>query len=144
MATAFHNTVDLRGIHFEDRKVTMTLKTGIVKTDEGKPVTIDTSANNTVKLAGDGDSIFGVLEVVENRSVDGILVGTISLNFIQEWDILAADTLAVGDVAIGGAAAGASVKKGTLTTSTVDGNIKPWGRNVVVSVAGGKAVVMKV
>jgi hypothetical protein len=56
MTTPFHNTVDLRGIHFEDRHLTVVLNSAIVKADEGKPVTID-SANNRVKIAGDGDSI---------------------------------------------------------------------------------------
>ena len=141
MSTPFHNTVDLRGIHFEDRMVTMTLASAIVKADEGKPVTID-SANNRVKIAGDGESIFGVLRVVEDRTVDGIKVGTIEMNYIAEWSIKSGDTLAVGDVAVGSTVSG-EVKKGTLTTSTVDGNIKPWGHNVVVSVSGGLAVVVK-
>ena len=91
MATPFHTTVDLNGIHFEDRKVTMVLATSIVKADEGKPVTIDTAANNRVKIAGDGDNILGYLEVVENRVVEGIKVGTIALNYVAQWPIKAAD-----------------------------------------------------
>ena len=55
----------------------MVLASSIVKADEGKPVTID-SANNRVKIAGDGDIIFGYLRVVEDRDVEGIKVGTIA------------------------------------------------------------------
>lgn len=143
MTTPFHNTVDLRGIHFEDRMLTLVLNSAIVKADEGKPVTID-SANNRVKIAGDGDSILGKLEVVEVRAVEGISIGTISLNYVAEWPIKSGDPLAVGDVAVGSTVSG-EVKQGSIiTTTTVAFPIKPYGANIVVSVAGGKAVVVKV
>lgn len=143
MTTPFHNTVDLRGFHFEDRMVTFNLNSAIVKADEGKPVTIDTAANNRVKIAGDGDSIFGVLRVVEDRTQpDGIKVGTVEMNFIAEFPVKAADALAVGDIAIGSTVSG-EVKKGTITTDVVAGNIKPWGHNVVIAVANSMAVVVK-
>lgn len=142
MATPFHTTVDLRGIHFEDRKITFTLNAAIVKADEGKPVTMD-SANNRVDLAGDGDNILGYLEVVEDRVVEGIKVGTIALNYVAEWTIKAADTLAVGDVAVG--AGNGEVKKADLVVTTAtEPAVKPWGANIVVAVSSGKAVVVKV
>ena len=93
----------------------MVLATAIVKADEGKPVTIDTAANNRVKIAGDGDNILGYLEVVENRVVEGIKVGTIALNYVAQWPIKAADALAVGDVAVG-AGCGRG-QKGRLSSS---------------------------
>jgi hypothetical protein len=143
MATPFHTTVDLRGIHFEDRKITMVLNSAIVKADEGKPVTID-SANNRVKIAGDGDNILGVLEVVEDRTIEGIKVGTIAFNYVAEWPIKAADTLAVGDVAVGSTVSG-EVKKATLVVTTAqEPAVKPWGKNIVVAVSNGKAVVAKI
>jgi hypothetical protein len=133
MATAFHNTVDLRGLHFEDTMVTMSLNAAIVKADEGKPVSIDVAANNRVKIAGNGDQIIGKLLVVEDRSVDGIKVGTIELRFVADWPILAADTLAVGDTAVG--AGSGEVKKAAANQV---------GQNYVVSVESGRAVVVKV
>lgn len=143
MATPFHTTVDLNGIYFEDRKVTMVLATSIVKADEGKPVTIDTAANNRVKIAGDGDNILGYLEVVENRVVEGIKVGTIALNYVAQWPIKAADALAVGDVAVG--AGSGEVKKATLVVTTAqEPAVKPWGKNIVVAVSSGLATVVKV
>lgn len=155
MATPFHTTVDLRGIHFEDRKITMSLNSAIVKADEGKPVTMD-SANNRVKLAGDGDSILGFLEVVEDRVIEGIKVGTINLNYVSEWTIKASDTLAVGDVAVG--AGSGEVRKRTVAVAGSQSGTTPfavvfpvaqeavalWGANIVVAVSGGKAVVVKV
>jgi hypothetical protein len=141
MTTPFHNTVDLRGIHFEDRHLTVSLNTAIVKADEGKPVTVD-SANNRFKIAGDGDSIVGVLRVVEDRVVSGIKVGTVEFNYVAEWAVKAGDPLAVGDIAVGSTVSG-EVKKGTITTDVVAGNIKPWGHNFVASVANGLAVVVK-
>jgi hypothetical protein len=142
MATPFHTTVDLNGIHFEDRKVTMVLASAVVKADEGKPVTIDT-ANNRVKLAGDGDNILGVLEVVEDRIIEGIKVGTIALNYVAQWPVKAADALAVGDVAVG--AGSGQVKKATLTVTTgAEPAVKPWGSNFVVAVSSGLATVVKV
>lgn len=142
MATPFHTTVDLNGIHFEDRKVTMVLASAVVKADEGKPVTIDT-ANNRVKIAGDADSILGVLEVVEDRVAEGIKVGTIALNFTAQFPIKSGDTLAVGDVAVGSTVSG-EVKKGDLSTAGTNLLIKPWGYNIVVAVSSGLATVVKV
>lgn len=73
--------VTLRGFHFEDSLFTYNLATGITRADVGKAMTLDTTAANKMKLAGDGDPIFGRLETVEDRSVEGVLVGTVALRF---------------------------------------------------------------
>lgn len=71
--------VSLKNIFHEEFLYPFNLATGITEADEGKAVTVDTSAANTVKLAGDGDDIFGRLERVEDRSIEGTLVGTVAL-----------------------------------------------------------------
>lgn len=129
MATAFHNIVDLRGTYFEDSMFTFNLDSGIVVADIGKPVTIDTAGQNKVKIAGSGNPIFGVLATVEDRTVEGIKVGTVSRRFIQEFPVLSADSLAVGGSAVG---------------STISGEIKAGsGDNVVIALNAGRAVVMR-
>lgn len=44
-----------------------------------KAVEVDTTGQNRVKLATEGAKILGRLEVYENRTVEGIVVGTVSL-----------------------------------------------------------------
>jgi len=82
---------------------------GITEADEGKVVTQDTSAANTVKLAGAGDPIFGRLERVEDRVVEGVKVATVKIIGGMELPIASGYTPAVGDELVG--AAGGLVTK---------------------------------
>ena len=52
--------------------LTFILADGIKEEHVGLAVVQDSTASNTVKLAGDGDLIFGRLENVEDRKVEGI------------------------------------------------------------------------
>lgn len=75
--------VSLDGIVLNDFHNTFHVASGTGEADEDtapatKAVTLDTSAANTVKLATDGDKILGRLEVIEDRVVEGIQVGTIA------------------------------------------------------------------
>lgn len=97
------------GIPHSEFRRTAYLAAGITSADVGKPVTLDTSANNTYKLAGDGDVVYGNLKVVENRVQEGILVGTIEFKGGFQWT--KSGVIAVGDGVVG-AGAGA-VKAGT-------------------------------
>lgn len=97
------------GIPHSEFRRTAYLAAGITSADVGKPVTLDTSANNTFKLAGDGDVVYGNLKVVENRVQEGILVGTIEFKGGFQWT--KSGVIAVGDGVVG-AGAGA-VKAGT-------------------------------
>lgn len=101
--------VSLNGIFMENWQITFNLKTGIVAADIGKAVTLDTTADNTVKLAGDADPILGRLETVENRVVEGLLVGTVSLKGALKFPKAAGDTVAVGDMVQGSASADGNV-----------------------------------
>lgn len=116
--------ISLVGIPHSEFRRTVYLAAGITKADEGKPVTLDTSANNTYKLAGDGDAVYGNLKVVENRVQEGILVGTIEFKGGFQWT--KSGSMIVGNGVVG-AGAGA-VKTGTnarcyvqaVGTTTVD------------------------
>jgi hypothetical protein len=66
-------------IHNELWHIPMNLAAGITQAHIGRAVTLDATAPNTVKLAGDGDPILGRLETVEHRQVEGILVGTVAM-----------------------------------------------------------------
>lgn len=111
MPTSFHDKVTLRGFHWEDSSLTFNLDAAIVPADVGKAVSIDTSGPNKVKLAGDGDAIVGRLSTVEIRTVEGINVGAVELQFANTLPLGAGASvgLAVGDT-VQGAGAGA-VKK---------------------------------
>lgn len=80
---AFYNTVRMDGYDFADFQFTVKLAAGIVAADIGKPLTIDSTAANTMKLAGAGDPIEAVLLQVEDRTIEGILVGTVSFKFAK-------------------------------------------------------------
>lgn len=107
--------ISLVGIPHSEFRRTVYLASGITSADVGKPVTLDTSANNTFKLAGANDVIYGNLKVVENRVQEGILVGTIELKGGFQWT--KSGVIAVGDGVVG-AGAGA-VKTGTNPRSLV-------------------------
>lgn len=81
---------------------TVNLAAGITAADVGKAVTIDATAPNTYKLAGDGDVIRGQLQVVESRTNEGTLLGTVKLFLAGvKLPVKSGDTLAAGDYAIG-------------------------------------------
>lgn len=112
------------GIPHSEFRRTVYLAAGIVAADVGKPVTLDTTANNTFKLAGADDVVYGNLKVVENRVQEGILVGTVEFKGGFTWT--KSGVVARGDGVVG-AGAGA-VKTGTnsrcfvvaVGTTTVD------------------------
>ena len=97
------------GIPHSEFRRTAYLAAGITSADVGKPVTLDTSANNTYKLAGNNDLIYGNLKTVENRVQEGILVGTVEFKGGFQWT--KSGVIAIGDGVVG-AGAGA-VKAGT-------------------------------
>ena len=107
--------ISLVGIPHSEFRRTVYLAAGITKADEGKPVTIDTTANNTFKLAGADDVVMGNLKVVENRVQEGILVGTVEFKGGFQWTKSGSITVGSGVV---GAGAGA-VKAGTNPRSLV-------------------------
>lgn len=116
--------ISLVGIPHSEFRRTVYLAAGTVAADVGKPVTLDTTADNTFKLAGADDVVYGCLKVVENRVQEGILVGTVEFKGGFTWT--KSGVVARGDGVVG-AGAGA-VKTGTnsrcfvvaVGTTTVD------------------------
>jgi hypothetical protein len=125
--------VSLRGIFFEDSQLPVNLATGINRgTHEGYALTVDTSSANTMKLAGDGDTVLARLTLVENRTVEGINVGTAAFRFSDALPIDTASsyTFAVGDTAVGSPNTSGKVEpKNNGSSKTPD-----HGENVVVEV----------
>jgi len=97
--------ISLRGLENELWHFPFMLASGITKDDEGKLVSLDTSAANTVKLAADAEVPIGKLKVVEDRSVEGVLVGTVALKGAMSVPTDGAIS-AVGDSITGSATAG--------------------------------------
>jgi len=108
--------VTLVGIPQQDFRFTFRLTAGMVAADIGKPVALSTAANNTVKLAGDGEVVIGRLLTYRNLTTEGIIVGTVELKGGFRFDTTGA--VAVGDQVVGSATAGA-VKAGVNPRSLV-------------------------
>jgi hypothetical protein len=116
---------------FPDFTFTMNVSGAVTTADVGKAVALDTGAENTVKLAGADDVVYGRLESVETGGLDGLTVGAVSRKFRA---ILPTDgtAVAVGDSVCGGATAG-TVK--AAASDSVD-------RNTVLAIlTGNRAVV---
>lgn len=134
------------GFPFEDFTFTYELASAIVVGDVGKAVAVDASAGNTVKLAGDGDAIFGRLETFEDRTLEGIKVGAVSRKFKAKLKAVASHGLAVGDAVCGSTTAGV-VRKAVLDVDTTSGAAKVATSdpitNVVVEVLADNFVVVE-
>ena len=121
----FHTNVSLRGFHFEDFSLTVKLSGVVSEADIGKAVTIDTTADTTFKLAGDGDVIYGRLSTYENRVNEGKVVGAVEFVFSNIMEIKSGSTVTVGQTPVG---AGAGLIKAAAQVdprcfiSKVDGN----------------------
>lgn len=119
------NGVSLRGLFIEDFQFPFLVSGGaaVDVNDAGeKAVMLDTAAANTCKLATDGATILGRLEVYEDREIEGIVLGTVSLfggtKFIVNPDATDSpdETPAVGDYLVGAvsdASKGGYVRKAT-------------------------------
>lgn len=130
---SFHTKVSLRGFHFEDSILTVTLASGITAADIGKALTQDLSAPSKFKLAGDGDEIFARLDVVEDRKVEAQLVGAAAFRFANLLPIKAGSGVAVGDTVVG--AGNGEVKPGAEKNHRI---------NFVAEIIGTNAVVVKI
>lgn len=71
--------ITLLGFPHDAFNYTFNLAAAVTADDVGKPVAIDATADNTVKVAGDGDTIIGTLVTYENRTVEGAKVGAVDL-----------------------------------------------------------------
>lgn len=81
---AFPNQVVLDGFTQHNFAFTMFLKAGHGLTDAeliGRAVTLDTTADATVEVAGDGDNIYGRIFQVEDRSQEDVVTVTVETRF---------------------------------------------------------------
>lgn len=120
---------------FEDFIFTYKISGAVTAADVGKAVTIDRTAANTMKLAGDNDPVFGRLETFEDRTQEGIKVGAVSRKF--RANLPSTGTLTVGDNVTGSATAG--VVKASTANSGADVENLP----TVIEVGTGFVVVEK-
>jgi hypothetical protein len=124
--------VSLQGIEHDDFHYPFRLASGITSADVGKAVALDTTAANTVKLAGDGDTVLGKLVSVENRVTEGLLVGTVALK--GGFRFAKVGTINVGQTVVGSATAG-SVKAATTADHSTNFVVES-GTGYVVVVMG--------
>lgn len=98
--------VSLRGITHEDFHYPFNCADTMTIADVGKPVALDATAARTVKLPADNDVLLGVLVSFEDRTVEGIKVGTVALKGGFKLTGVTGHTIVVGDTVIGSATAG--------------------------------------
>lgn len=107
--------VTLKGT-IPDNDLTFILASDIKAEHVGLAVAQDTSAANTVKLAGDGDAIVGRLESFEDRTAtEGVVVGAVKLVGGLELKKSGA-SMNVGDSVVG---AGAGLVKAGSTANGI-------------------------
>lgn len=114
--------VSLRGIYDENWSLTWNLSGAATRADVGKVVCQDTTAANTAKLTVADAQPLGVLQSYENRTVEGVVVGAISMKGI--FAVPYTGTLLVGASVVGSATAGAvkSATAGSNRTVVVEVN----------------------
>ena len=120
---------------FPDFTFSMNVSGAVTTDDVGKAVTIDSATPNTVKLAGDGDHVYGRLESVEGGGLDGLSIGAVSRKFRA---VLPTDGSAMnpGDEVSGSATGGAV--KATAVQPAEDAK-----SNRVLEVLSGNRVVVE-
>lgn len=102
------NQVVLDGFTQHDHAFTMLLAAGHGLTDDeliGRCVSLDTTADATVKVAADNDDIYGRIFQVEDRSQEGVVTVTVETRFRKRVKKGSGVTIARG-VSITGAGAG--------------------------------------
>lgn len=107
--------IRLASLHFEAFQLTMNVSNATAD-NIGDAVTLDTTLNNTVKPAEDGDPIFGTLDSYEDRSdQEGIKTGAVSAKVILSLTY-EGPAPSIGHGVVGSATAG--TVKGTAAAAT--------------------------
>lgn len=102
--------VTLRGQTQPESRYTFVLDAAIVVGDIGKAVAIKAGSANTVKLAAAGELVVGRLHSFEDRTVEGIKVGTVETRggfVMTTTGVVAVGNSVVGDAIVGTVKAGA-------------------------------------
>ena len=111
---------------------TMFISGSVTTADVGKAVSLDTTADGTVKLAADDDAIYGRIYQVEDRSQEGVTTVSVETRFRKRVPIASGETVNRGDTVIG---AGAGEVKAAVTANPA--------ANIVLAVDGDYAIVEK-
>lgn len=122
--------ISLRGMVQEDWYFPMYLSGTVVAADVGKAVSLTLGVNNTVHLSVADEQVFGQLEVLEARAIEGVTVGTIANK--GPFKFSTTGTVNVGQSVSGSATVG-SVKAATAQN---------LADNIVVEVGSGYAIVL--
>lgn len=122
--------VSLDGMTHNDFHYPFLLAASVTIADVGKPMALDAAAN-TMKVAGDGEEILGKLVTFEDRQIEGIKVGTVTLRGGFSFPIASGETVNVGDTLVGGVG-------GVKAAAVAD-----HSKNFVVEVADGAATIVR-
>lgn len=133
MAAMNVNAIVFEAFSFEDFTFTRYITGTVDATCVGKAVAIDATAAGSVKLAADGDALYGRIYQYEDRTQEGVKVVSVERKFIKR--LPTTGTVNIGDHVIGG---GAGVVK-SATYAVANGE----SRNFVLQTGSGYAVVEK-
>ena len=136
-----HTSVTLRGFHFEDFSLSVNLAAGITQSDIGKALAVDATGSNKLKLAGNGDTIVARLASVEDRTVEGTLIGAAEFRFANllpiKSGLTGGEAVVVGSTVVG---AGSGEVKALADSGTA---APDHSKNWVAEIIGTSAVVVK-
>lgn len=107
------------GFPLDDFMYTYNISGVVTQDNIGAALTLDTTAANTMKLAGDGDTVHGRLFSYEDRSQQGGgKVGTVMRRFKEKLPVAAGHLIDVGESVVGAAIAG-NVKAAAAANNTI-------------------------
>ena len=92
--------VTLQGVEHPDFGYTVYLSSDTTKAHVGRAMAMDSTAN-TMKPAADGDIIRGVLFTFENRTQEGVLIGTVQHKGGFKLPVKSGSTINVGQSVVG-------------------------------------------
>lgn len=126
------NQVSLEAFSQNDFTFTRFITGVVTPADVGKAVAFDAASPASVKLAGDGDEVYGRIYQVENRTQEGVTTVTVERKFTKRLPIKAGQVVVVGGTVIG---AGAGEVKPAVTPNPLN--------NIVLAIVGAFAIVEK-
>lgn len=95
------NGIVLEAFSFEDFTFTRFITGTVDASCVGKAVAIDNTADGSVKLAGDGDEVYGRIYQYEDRTQEGVKVVTCERKFIKRLPKATATVVNRGDHVVG-------------------------------------------
>lgn len=95
------NQIVLECFSLDDFIYTMLASEPITVADIGKCVSLDPAVASGVRLAGDGDPIYGRIYQVEDRSQENITTVTVETKFRKRVKLLAGEAPTIGNSIVG-------------------------------------------